>query len=427
LGEVTGGADTVTVTLRDGERVVRTERVRPSRFAGGVDWTGLDVRLWWPNGQGEQPLYDVEVVVSAGDLEHDRRSFRVGFRDIAWRTCEGAPAGSDTWLCVVNGRPVFLQGVNFPPMSGLYADVTRDEYRARLELYRDLGVNTLRINACGFLEKRDFYELCDELGLLVWQDLPLTSSLLENVPPDDPASIEALGEIFASFIARRGHHASLFLWCGGNEQFRLESGPAVPVGTEHPMMARLARIAAELDPGRRFIPASPTGPRMSYHEADAGKGLHENVHGPYRAEPPEYWDRQDALFRAELAAPGASDADVIERYAGGHDPLPVSPDSPVWRRPSPWWVEIDAYVAEHGRDPRDLADYVGWSQARQAESLAVAVAACKDRFPRTGGVLLWCGHDSYPTPANCSIVDVENTPKPAALRLQEIWRRDFVG
>lgn len=435
-GEVVGDGAVVTVSLRDGRRVLRSATVSSAEFAAGLDWDGLDVELWWPNGQGAQPLYDVVIaLVDEEGVEHDRAERRIGFRNIVWRQCVGASATSDTWLCVVNGRPVFLQGVNFPPMAGNFADVTREQYRRRLELYRELGVNTFRINACGYLEKKDFYEICDELGLLVWQDLPITSSLLENVPPSDPDSIEAMSEIFRSFIARRRHHASLLMWSGGNEQFQVETAgdgtkTMIPIGTEHPMMARLSQIARELDPARRFIPASPTGPRFVYNPADAGKGLHENVHGPYggkegMAKWRAYWESQDALFRAELASSAASNADVVERYAGGLDPLPVSATNPVWRRPSPWWVETEIFVEERGREPESLAEYVDWSQARQSESLSIAVAACKDGFPRNGGVLLWCGHDSYPNATNCSIIDYENTPKPAALALKEIWRRDF--
>ncbi len=437
-GEVAGEGASVTVSLRDGERDIRSATLTAAEFAAGVAWTDLAVDLWWPNGQGAQPLYDVDVVVTdAAGTEQDRRALRVGFRNVSWERCEGTPETSDTWLCVVNGRRIFLQGVNFPPMAPNFADVTEQQYRERLELYKEIGLNTFRINACQYLEKKVFYDICDELGLLVWQDLPITSSLIENIPPADEASIDALEEIFRSFIARRHHHASLFLWAGGNEQFSGQYDPdgntaMVPTDTTHPMYARLAAVAAEADPGRRFIPASPTGPRFNYNERDVGKFLHENVHGPYGPGADgldawrTYWEKQDAQFRAELGTPGTAQVDVIRAYAGGLDPMPVDEYNPVWRRPVSWWVERTVFLAEKGHEPATLEEYVEWSQARQAEALATAMTICKDNFPRNGGVLLWCGHDSYPTPTNCSIIDYENNPKPAALALKEIWTRDFV-
>src|SRR5436853_2945630 len=138
-------------------------------------------------------------------------------RPVEWRHRQVAPSEADPWVCVVNGRPVFLQGVNCPPVLPNFADTTSEEYRTRLTAYADLGVNTLRVNGVGFLEKKCFYDLCDELGLLVWQDVPLSSSGVDNSPPSDEAAATEIAAILASFIERRQHHPSLLLWCGGNE------------------------------------------------------------------------------------------------------------------------------------------------------------------------------------------------------------------
>jgi beta-mannosidase len=105
-------------------------------------------------------------------------------------------------------------------------------------------------------------------------------------------------------------------------------------------------------------------------------------------------------------------------------PFPVTEDSPVWHRPFTWWIEADAFKAEYGREPRSLEEYVAWSQARQAEALASAMGASKARFPRIGGMLLWCGHDCCPIPANTSIIDYHGNPKPAARALARIWKNN---
>jgi beta-mannosidase len=118
---------------------------------------------------------------------------------------------------VVNGRPVFLQGVNFAPLCANFADLKPEQYERRLRQYHALGLNLFRINACQFLEREWFYDLCDELGLMIWQEFPLTSSGLENWPPEDEASIASMAEIAKSFVTRRHHHAALLMWSGGNE------------------------------------------------------------------------------------------------------------------------------------------------------------------------------------------------------------------
>jgi beta-mannosidase len=99
--------------------------------------------------------------------------------------------------------------------------------------------------------------------------------------------------------------------------------------------------------------------------------------------------------------------------------MPGTADNPLWNRHTSWWVEWPRFVEEHGREPRDLEEYVAWSQSRQSKALSIAVKACKDRFPRCGGVLLWTGHDCFPCAANTSIVDFDGNPKPAALALKK--------
>ncbi|MFM7320905.1 MAG: glycosyl hydrolase 2 galactose-binding domain-containing protein [Armatimonadota bacterium] len=430
-GSVRAGAGaSVSVVLADGDRVVCAEDLSAEEFtAAGFAWHGIPVDLWWPNGAGEQPLYSVSVVLQGVDGdEQDRVERTVGFRDIAWRACEGAPEGAEPWICVVNGVPTFLQGVNCPPLAPNYADLTPEHYAAQLATYRDLGVNTLRVNGVGYLEKEAFYAHCDAYGLLVWQDVHLSSSGVENVPPSDPRSILEVGEILRGFIARRRHHACLLLWNGGNELHeRHPDGHGVPMTTGHPLIGHLDAIVRACDPGRRFLPTTATGPRFNADAKDFGKGIHHNVHGPWKLWGSmeawrEYWAGDDALFRAETGAPGAAPADLIRRWSGDHDPMPVAGTNPVWRRPVDWWVEGDAFRSEHGRDPETLEEYVAWSQARQAEALVIAVSATKHRFPRIGGILLWCGHDCHPCPANTSIIDFDGVPKPAARALEPIWK-----
>ena len=414
------------------EDITATADFDVSDFGRGIVWSDLPVDLWWPNLEGEQPLYDLCLQLLDGDgNELDGVTRRVGFKNVVWEQCEGAPEGADPWICVVNGRPVFLQGVNFAPIRPNFADLTYDDYAVRLKLYRDLGCNTMRINACGFLEHKWFYDLCDELGIMVWQEFPLTSSGIENWPPDDETSIAGMAEIAESFIERRQHHASLLLWSGGNELMDdlegRETDASKPCDLSHPMLKRLQLVVAELDPTRRYIPASPTGPLAHALESDFGKGLHWNVHGPYMSpdsaeEERDYWAGDDALFRAEFCRAGANPVEIIRRYKGEYPEFPPTADNDYWGHPTRWWVDWHLLVELHGREPTDLEEYVGWSQERQAKALALGVKTCKERFPRCGGVLLWGSHDTSSIPINTTIIDFHGNPKPAALALEEIWR-----
>lgn len=418
-----GEAKIIHVSLENEGALIRRGEFTIQEFAKGIRWNDLPVELWWPNLEGAQPLYTVACrLVDARGNEHDRLERRVGFKHVEWAPCEGAPAKADPWVCVVNGRPVFLQGVNFPPLCANYADLTREDYAKRLSLYRELGLNLFRINACQFLERQWFYDLCDELGLMVWQEFPLTSSGMDNWPPEDDESIAAVAEIAKSFIERRRHHVSLILWSGGNE---LISATWKPCDAHHPMLKRLQEVAQMHDPGRRYIPTSPSGPRVGANPADFGKGLHWDVHGGAAigtlADAERYWAADDALFRSEVYCPGASPAALIEKYAGDFPTFPATSDNPYWTRLTTWWLDWHRLVAMHGRDPGDLAEYVAWSQANQAEMLSREMQACKNRFPRCGGVLMWSGHDTFPLTINTSLIDFDGNLKPVASAVAAVW------
>jgi beta-mannosidase len=193
------------------------------------------------------------------------------------------------------------------------------------------------------------------------------------------------------------------------------------------MIRRLQQVVLEKDPSRRFLVTSGSGPTTYAHAHNYGKGIHWDVHGPWRpagdlTEWAEYWAADDSLFRSETGSSGTSSVEVIRKHAGDLDVMPVSVENPLWKLPLPWWIESDVFAAEKGRAPESIEEYVEWSQNRQAEALRIAVGTCKRRFPQCGGVILWMGHDCFPCPANTSIVDFNGDPKPAAIAVGEIFR-----
>jgi len=431
-GSASGGT-VLDISLERDSTIVRSERFDASQLASGITCRDIPVELWWPNLQGDQPLYTLRCrLLDAAGNEVDSVSRRVGFRSVTWQTCEGAPEGADPWICVVNSRPIFLQGVNWTPIRLTFADATEADYRKRLEAYRDMGVNMLRVWGGAVLEKECFYDLCDELGLLVWQEFSLCSAWMEDWPPEDPEIIEEVAARAESYIARRRHHASLAIWCSGNElQGSLDgarTGTGKPVDASHPLIRRLQQIVAKRDPGRRFLVTSASGPREFGDEKEFGEGLHWDVHGPWNSYGSnltawtDFWKRDDALFRSEVGHPGASSTELIRASLGGCPELPATMQSDYWTHPCPAWAQGERFAEQHGREPRDLEELVAWSQALQAEALAIAARSSKERFPGCGGIIIWMGHDSYPCPSNTSILDFNGDPKPATLALREVFR-----
>ncbi len=402
--------------------------------------TAYPVEPWYPNGAGSQKCYTLRVAAQDGQgIPCWTVSRRVGFKRVEWRPCEGAPADAAPWLCVVNDTPVFLQGVNWVPPKAVYHDATREDYARLIHLYRDMGVNVLRVWGGGILEKPEFYELCDEAGILVWQELPLSSSGIENCPPDAPEAIAALERITMSYVQRRAHHVSLLLWSGGNEL--TWGGPnektgILPLDDSHPCLAVLKTFLEAHDPDHRFIATSPTGPRFCAEAKEYGQGLHHDVHGPWGLSSFEgntfserlaawraYWEGDDALFRSEVGMPGAATPDCLARFA--EPGLVWPPEGPYWMHTAAWWTQWELFKSGtplSGNTETDLAAYIAETQAVQAEAYAVAARTCKRRFPRCGGFIIWMGHDCFPCPANNSVIDFLCAPKPAYYALQRVFR-----
>ncbi len=411
----------VEIVLRKGAEIINQETIPATNHLVRQFRTG-PVTSWQPNGNGLPTLYHLQInLLDAAGTVLDSTVRRIGFRQIEWKPCAGAPADALPWVCNINGVDTFLQGFNWVPIRSNFADVTVAEYRQRLETYRAMGTNLLRVWGGAVLERECFYDLCDEMGLLVWQEFPLSSSGIDNWPPEEADVISEMKTIATGYIQRRQHHPSLLLWCGGNElQGSLDGskvGTGKPVDLSHPMLRMLGELVGLRDPTRRFLPTSSFGPRFMAAKEDFGKGIHHDVHGPWNHTEDmagwfDYWNHDDALFRSETGMPGASSADLIRTF-GRNMAWPANRTNPYWMHVCSWWVQWKEYIAAAG-DPASLDAYVQWSQTRQATALAHAANACKSRFPACGGILIWMGHDAFPCPANTSVIDFLGRRKPAA-------------
>ncbi|MCP4640685.1 MAG: hypothetical protein GY851_09645, partial [bacterium] len=415
----------LTLTVRDaGHEIGRAT----AALGEALELGELPVEPWWPNGEGDAKTYELDVAArdeSGETLWSVGRT--IGFKRVEWRACEDAPADAEPWVCVVNGRPVFLQGANWVPPRACYADTTDEEYGRLISLYKEMGSNILRVWGGAVLEKEVFYDLCDQAGILVWQEFPLSSSGVENLPPSDEKATAQLTTIASSYIERRCHHVSLTVWCGGNELIDLESRP---IGYDHPCIAALKALVEREDPSRRFLPTSPSGPRCWGGQDEWGTGVHHDVHGPWGLDGTgdmegwrAYWSGDDALFRSEVGVPGASPAEMIEQYAGDLPAWP--PTGEYWNHSASWWIQWDRVkgAMELRKGKVGLTEYVRLTQEIQAEGYAVAARACKRRFPACGGFIIWMGHDCFPCPANNSVIDFHRDPKPAFHALKDVFTR----
>ncbi len=339
-------------------------------------------RLWWPWDHGRPDLYRLEVEAwdEAGRLDACSRT--IGLRTVAL----------DGWTLRVNGRRVYARGANWVQADVLPGRVTAADYLALLTLAREANANMLRMWGGGLREKRAFYDLCDRLGILVWQEFPVACAFITRYPR--APEFLALAEAEARAIVRDlRQHPSLALWCGGNEFSPRRNAPLV---------AALARAVAAEDPARPFLPASPTG------------GDSHNWHVWHRFQPPTAYLEDEAQFASEFGLQAPPDAATLRRFISADELWPPGPSwtyhgaglAKLWRYARPFLP-----VGQASNLPHEA--FIEAGQRAQAHGLQIAIEHYRrGKAQGNGGVLLWQLNEPWPA-ISWAIVDFYRQPKPA--------------
>lgn len=168
--------------------------------------------LWWPVGYGVQPLYKLEVSLRNEKEENDKRELRIGLRSIKLHREKDCYGKSFTFI--VNGTPIFLKGANYIPEDNILSRTNKERTKKLLESAIIANHNCIRVWGGGYYPRDYFYDLCDEMGILVWQDLMFACSVY-NV--EDPSLLETIIPEIHDNLKRIKHHPSLLIICGNNE------------------------------------------------------------------------------------------------------------------------------------------------------------------------------------------------------------------
>jgi beta-mannosidase len=371
-----------------------------------------DPRRWWPWDHGSPHLYRLRVEVAGADASpSDVWEGALGLRTVAL----------DGWTLRVNGRPVYLRGANWVPAGLLPGRVSAPELEAWLDLARAANMNALRVWGGGLREKRAFYEACDRLGILLWQEFPFACAFVARYPrrPEYLALVEA--EVGA-IVRDLRHHPSVALWCGGNE---------FSPKRNRPLVAAIRKAVAQHDATRPFLPVSPHG--GDSHFWDVWHGL----------EPPAAYRRDPARFASEFGLQALPSVESLRRFLPKGDLWPPGEaweqrgaNLPILRRYAEPWrhpaggLASDASLGDaipHAAPSRpstadrELRAFVEASQRAQAEGLQIAIEHYRRRkADGAGGVLVWQFNE--PWPAICwSLVDAYGTPKRAYNAVRRLY------
>ena len=403
---------------------------RPGR---AVTLTVDDPELWWPAGAGRQPLYTVEVALRDGDDVLDSWSTRVGLRRIELdRSPDPDEVGAERFTFVVNGRRIFAKGANWVPDHLLTGSSTPERADGLLTALADAHANMVRVWGGGRYEPDAFYDRCDELGLLVWQDFMLACA---RYPDDDAEFVREVGLEAVHQVRRLRSHACLALWCGSNEVDWLEDlvvglVPGVPFPGSRVVHDVLASAVGAEDPDTAWWPCSPYGGDQlnsdragDRHNWTTWHGLTDSPTGvplPWKdgafvldGSPPavgfHHLDADRSRFLSEFGAHAAPVLRTLRQFLGEGDLDPHGPEL-RFRNRNGDPDRIHTFLQAHTGAARDVRSFVDLSMWCQAETLTRGIETSRRRKWSCSGVLFWQWNDAWPA-VSWSVIDVLGRPK----------------
>jgi beta-mannosidase len=351
-------------------------------------------QLWWPAGQGAQPLYDLEAAV---DDDVVRR--RIGLRTLELVTEDDAVGQSMKFR--VNGRDVFAKGANWIPADALPQRRTPQAVVPQLEAAVAANMNMLRLWGGGRFEPDWFYEACDALGLMIWHDFMFACM---HYPSDRGFLREVEAEVTYQ-IRRLSHHASIALWCGDNEMIGALSWYEATIKDRDRYVANYDRLNRTLeyavedhDPSRRFWPSSPSLGPLNFHD-----GWHGDTRGDlhfwevwHSAKPFEFYRTVRPRFCSEFGFQSFPSMKVIRSFVDKKDENLSSPPMEVHQRNKGGNARMAETMTRYFRFPSSFENLVYLSQVQQGLAMRTAIEFWRSLKPRCMGTLYWQLNDSWP-------------------------------
>ncbi|MFW5846309.1 MAG: glycoside hydrolase family 2 protein, partial [Planctomycetota bacterium] len=414
LERIVRGALQARIRVQLGGETVAEEQVPLRGKRAAAELQVSDPQLWWPNGLGAQPLYTVTVDLldDAGTgLDQWRR--RIGLRTIELvRERDGArrqdPDESFAFRC--NGVDFFAKGANWIPADAIIGRLEDERYNRLLSAARDAHMNMIRVWGGGIYERTAFYDRCDELGLLVWQDFMFACSAY---PADDSAFMANVEAEAVAQIRRLRHHACLALWCGNNElemhiakRRKERDWPHMPWRWYRELFDKLLpRLVRRHDPDTAYWPCSPHTPRGDRDQHNDERCGDTHFWAVWHGRQPFEWYRgTQPRFCSEFGFQAFPEPATVATYATTADETNIT--SPVMehhQRSAIGNSTIVHYLCSWFPMPRGSEELLWLSQIQQGLAIQYAVEHWRRHMHRCRGALYWQLNDCWPVASWASI------------------------
>jgi beta-mannosidase len=365
--------------------------------------------LWWPAGYGPQNLYQLEIKLLSDNEIIDHAQSDIGIRTI--RLDRSADQHGQKFQFEVNGQPVYARGANWIPASVFAGSVTGDDYDKLLHAAADANINMLRVWGGGYYETEQFYQLCDKLGIMVWQDFMFACAYY----PDRHWFLQDVRIEAAAIIKHLRNFSCIALWCGNNEIDWMHSCGVFRKGKKffgreiyHKI---LPRLLSELDPDRDYVPTTPFS--ITKNQNDPGSGtVHQwgvwSGHQPVsnlRCEPEDI-----PRFVTEFGMQSLPDIETIKKFCPATQLRVGSETIEKHNYQLDGNGRLYRYVGDLFGQAKHLEQFIYLSQVTHARGVKEYVEHLRAHNFRNKGVLFWQFNDSSPA-ISWSAMDYLKKPK----------------
>ncbi|CED84166.1 glycoside hydrolase family 2 protein [Phaffia rhodozyma] len=419
----------IILLRNDQGKIVKSEQVPVGTDKISWKFRKGEIELWYPVGYGKQTRYTVEVnlIGSKTSVPSDTRITRIGFRRslLVEEPLEGQPGTS--FLFEVNNVRIFIGGANWIPADNFLTNISDERYRQWLQLLVDANMNMIRVWGGGIYEPDVFYDTCDDLGILVWQDFLFGCGLY----PAHDEFAESVRVEAEQAVIRLRDHPSLIVWAGNNEDYAIAEEKGISYAEEPEDLRKdtlfparylyervLPKAVSRFSSNTAYRRGCPWGGALQSDQTVGDTHMWNMWHG--KQEPFSKLEGLASRFVSEFGMEGAPNIRTVDYWLDGRTDqrFPQSRINDQHNKADGFERRIACYLIENYRmNTYDMEDYVYYTQVMQSEALATAYRVWRRNWKGRGkeytsGALVWQLNDCWPT-TSWAIVDYFLRPKPA--------------
>lgn len=397
---------TLVLTDAEGQKVLARAQASLKQGVNKVElpFTLKNPKLWWTRGLGEPHLYTFETTLAVGRKPVDTQRDKVGVRSL--KVIRKPDAQGISFYFELNGHPVFMKGANYIPQDNFLPRVTEARYRQTVQDAAAAHMNMLRVWGGGIYENDVFYDLCDEYGILVWQDFMFACSLY----PAEGEWLENVRHEAADNVRRLRNHPCIAIWCGNNECHEAWYGWGweKKYNRQNPDYARLLKrqmdrqyletlpqVVREEDPDRFYLPSSPFGLEGKVNDDRHGDRHYWRVWGG--KEPVAQYNKERSRFFSEYGFQSFPDFETVKRYTGGEEDRHITSEVMMAHQRGGAHANklIETYMLDGYREPKDFRSFLYMTQVLQGDAVKTAMEAHRRDMPYCMGSLFWQHNDCW--------------------------------